>query len=103
MVLIWAVFLARYKPELRRFSAWLALLCTTASVFAGVWGLMHVDELAKRSPFDYGYEGRAWLLGAIGFLSALVWVVRSRQWCSRGTLILAGWMSLVWMLICSTL
>ncbi len=103
MVLVWAAFLRRYTEELQRFSAWPALLFTTVSAFAGVWGMMHLDELAKRAPFDYGYEGRAWLLGAIGFISALVWVIRSRQWCSWGTLIIAGWMSLVWMAICSTL
>ena len=102
MVPIWAAFLVRYRPELRRISAWLALLFTTASVFAGVWGLMHLEALRARSLLDWHYEERAWLLSTLGLISALVWVARSRQWYSWGTLLVASWTQLVWMAIFST-
>lgn len=103
MVLVWAAFFTRYRRELKRIPAWPALLFTTASAFAGVWGLIRLDELAKRSPFDYGYEGRAWMLAVIGFVSASIWVMRSRQWCSWATLVTSGWMAVIWMMICATL
>jgi hypothetical protein len=102
MVFVWLAVLVRYRPELRHLSVWLALLFTTASVFAGVWGLMHLEALRRRSLLDWHYEERAWLLDTIGFIAGLVWVTRSRRWYTWVALLAAGWMELVWLAIFST-
>ncbi len=53
------VVLTSYRCELKRIPAWPALLFTSSFAFAGVWGLLRLDELSRRSPTDYGYEGLA--------------------------------------------
>lgn len=103
MLFIFSAFLKPYKREGTGVVAWPALLFTTASTFAGVWGLINIKQLSKRAPFDYGYEARALLFGLAGVVCALVWVIYSRNWRSWGTLTVAAWMSLVWLMVCSTI
>lgn len=101
LVFIWARCLFSARSESKRVAAWPALLFTMASAFAGVWGLLHAAELSKRSAFDYGYECKAWLISLIGLIAAIVWVVRVKQWLSWATLVIAGWLNLIWMMLAS--
>jgi hypothetical protein len=103
MLFVWIGFFTRYKAELRRVIAWPALIFTSLSSWAAIWGSVHLAEMFKRSAFDFGFEQRAFWLSIFGMMASLVWVIRSRQWCSWGTLSVALWMSAVWMLACAAL
>jgi hypothetical protein len=98
-----SMVLKRYEKDLRRISSWLAITFTGLSALGGVWGLIILDKLSKRNSFDYGYESRCFLLAFIGFLSALVWVIRSRKMPSFLTLTASLWISLIWMMDLGTL
>lgn len=104
-LMIWvAVRIVRVqRKELRSPLAWPAWLFTAASTFAGILGLILLERLSKRSGFDYGYEGTAWLLGAIGFVFSIGWLAHSRSRVALTTFGVAIWMSLLWTLVCSTL
>src|SRR5438045_2211740 len=52
------IILNRYQKDCRRISSWVAITFTSLSALGGVWGFIILDQLSKRSPFDYGYEGR---------------------------------------------
>ena len=95
--------LNRYKKDRRRISSWVAITFTALSALGGVWGFIILDQLSKRSPFDYGYEGRCFLLASIGSSSALVWVIRSTKTPSLLTLATSLWISIFWMMDLATL
>ena len=103
MLLAWIGFLTLFRAELSRIFAWPALIFTTSSVWAAIWAIAHIHELAKRSSLDYGFERRVFALAFVGLIAAVIWVFRSRQWSSWGTLSVAVWMSVVFAMICSTM
>jgi hypothetical protein len=98
-----SMLLKRYENDRRFIYSWLAIGFTGLSALGGVWGLIILDQLSKRNSFDYGYEGRCFLLAFIGFLSALVWVIRSRKIPSFLTFTASLWISLIWMMDLATL
>jgi hypothetical protein len=98
-----SIVLKRYEKDRRRISCWAAIIFTGLSALGGIWGFIILDQLSKRSPLDYGYEGRCFLLAFIGFLSALVWVTRSRKMPSFLALAASLWISVIWMMDFATL
>jgi hypothetical protein len=98
-----SMVLKQYEKDRRRISSWPAITFTALSALGGFWGFIILDQLSKRSGFDYGYEARCFLLAFIGFLSALVWVIRSRKISSFLTLTASLWISLIWMMDLATL
>ncbi len=98
-----SMMLRQYEKDRRRVSSWLAITFTGLSALGGSWGFIILDQLSKRNRFDYGYEGRCFLLAFIGFLSALVWVIRSRKMPSFLTLTASLWISIIWMMDLATL
>jgi hypothetical protein len=98
-----SMVLKRYEKDRRRISSWLAIAFTGLSALGGVWGFIILDQPNKRSSFDYGYEGRCFLLAFIGFLSALVWVIRSRKMPSFLAFAASLWIGLIWMMDLATL
>lgn len=100
---VWFSLTTRYRSELKHLSAWLALAFTTGSCVFGVWGLFHLTELQRRNFFDFGFERRAASIAYVGFVSAIVWVMRSRRWSSWMTLGIATCLSLLWTGACATL
>jgi hypothetical protein len=52
-----SMVLKGYEKDRRRISSWLAITFTGLSALGGVWGFIILDQLSKRSSFDYGYEG----------------------------------------------
>ena len=98
-----SMVIKQYEKDRRRVSSWLAITFTALSALGGFWGFIILDQLSKRNSFDYGYEGRCFLLGFIGFISALVWVIRSRKMPSFLALTASLWVSLIWMMDLATL
>lgn len=96
MLLPWWAFFRRDVAERKRVVAWVALLCTSVAALAGPWALLHAAELSRRSGLDYRYEGKAWVVAAVGFISSIAWVKRSRQWRSLLTFCVAGVLILIW-------
>jgi hypothetical protein len=99
----WRRIYSRRNSDTCRVFAWLASIFTVASSIGGVWGLVIVDQLAKRTRLDYGYEGRCFGLGALGLLGAIVWVIRSRNLAAALGLIASIWITTFWMLVLETL
>lgn len=102
IALTWATTILRCRPELKRLSACTALLFTTVTCFTGAWGMLHLEELRRRSMLDWHFEERGWLLDTVGLIAALIWVSRSRNWCSWGTLAVAAFLQLAWLSIFSS-
>ncbi len=102
-VLSVTLIMRNQRLDLRRASAWLAMVFTALSAMGGLWGLIIRDQLMKRSSMDYGYEGNCLLLAFIGGISALVWVRRTRSIPSFGTLTASAWIGIFWMLVCATI
>jgi hypothetical protein len=74
----------------------LSMLCATIPAWAGVWALTHVMKMAMREPNDYTFERTCFTFAVLGAIAAVVWILRSRQVCSFGTLLSSVWMALVW-------
>jgi hypothetical protein len=94
--------LKRRTIDVRRVSAWIAVVFTFLSALGGFWGLIIRDQLTKRSQSDYGYEAGCFLLAFIGGISALVWIVRSRTISSFLTLGASAWIGVFWMMMLGT-
>jgi hypothetical protein len=101
--LVVRMVLTQYERDRLRIFSWLAITFTALSALGGFWGFIILDQLSKRNSFDYGYEGRCFLLAFIGFLFAMVWVIGSRKTSSVLTLIASFWISLIWMMDLATL
>ena len=89
---LWVLFFTRYIVDKRRTSAWLSLVFTFFSVIAALWAVIDLNELQNRSLMDTAYEDRAIAVAALGFLSALVWIVRHRNLCTVGVMLTAVWL-----------
>lgn len=92
MAALWSLFFTRYNVDRRRTSAWLALTFTSFSVIAALWAVIDLNELQNRPLMDTAYEDRAIAVAALGFLAALAWVVRHRNLCAVGVMIIAVWL-----------
>jgi hypothetical protein len=103
LALVVRMVLKQYDKDRLRIFSWLTIIFTGLSALGGFWGFIILDQLSKRNSFDYGYEGRCFLLAFIGFLCALVWVIGSRKTSSVLTLIASLWISLIWMMDLATL
>jgi hypothetical protein len=72
----------------------------------GVYGLIKIDELLKRSYFDYAFERRARDVAAIGAVTAIAYLLIARKhrnfydWIPLATSLS---MLAVWTAICATL
>jgi len=64
MLLAWIGFLTLFRAELSRIFAWPALIFTTSSVWAAIWAIAHIHELAKGLLWimDSSAEFSPWLL-----------------------------------------
>lgn len=98
VAILWAVFLLRYRGETKRTSAWAALSFASLSGIAALWAVTHLGALWQRSITDQRYEGWAWFFAVAGCGAALVWIVRSRNLCAIGTLLVTSWLSFIWSL-----
>jgi hypothetical protein len=103
MLIAWLIFLAGYRKEMSRVAAWPALLLTSASCWSGLWALFHLESMWKRASMDYGFEARGFLLGVIGGIAAIVWLRKSRQYCSVASLLCAVWSGFFFMCMLSTM
>ncbi len=99
MLFLWTAFLTRFRGERKLWPAWLAMTGATLPSLMGDWALTHVVWMARRAPTDYKLEKVAMTLGLIGAASAVVWLIRSRHFCSWGALAVAVWISGVWIVI----
>ena len=98
------VYLWRKNPsELRRFSAWAAIISGFISPIIGLWGLAHLSQLRLRDYFDFGFERRAGNFADIAVLLALVWLVLSRRWYAAVTFVVSLAIAIFWILDLSTL
>ena len=97
------LFFRKYETGRCRIVAWFAITFAALSALGGLWGLVVIAQLSKRSPFDYGYEGRCFILGVVGLLAVFVWVVLSRKLPAFLTLTASLWIAIFWMLDLATL
>jgi hypothetical protein len=96
LALLWAAFLFWRKPDRARRSAWLAMVCTSLSGIAALWGAANLATLWKRPMTDMAYERRGYFLAMAGFVAALVWFIRSRNPCAVGAMLVALWLSFIY-------
>jgi hypothetical protein len=83
-----------------------AALIGAISPSMGIYGLIKINELMKRSYFDYAFEGRAGDFAAVGLvaaIAALLIVRKYRMLYDWAPLVASLWMLLVWTAICATL
>lgn len=91
------------RSELRRISAWAAIISGFLSPIFGLWGLAHIDKLWTRSALDYGFETGALLVSVVAALLAFAWFIKSRRWYSIVVFIVSTAMFVLWMMICATI
>jgi hypothetical protein len=92
----WRRIYKRQGQDKHRISAWLGSIFTVASAMSGLWGLVIIDQLAKRSRLDYGYERHCFDLALLGFIGSLIWFIRSRNLSSTLTLVASLWITIFW-------
>ncbi len=72
----------------------------------GIFGLIELKQMIRRSPLDYGFERRSLMFGLIGVAMGMVCVIANRKdrklrdWIP---LAISLWITIVWSLICTTL
>lgn len=99
MLVVWAVYFTVNRARNKEIALWISLLAmasATIPAFAGVYALTHVYTMASRGPTDFTFERVSMVFGLLGAVTGIVWVIRSRRFCSWSTLAVSVWMSLVW-------
>ncbi len=99
MLLVWLLFFTLYRSrrgEVPGYISILGMACASIPAWAGVWALLHVMKMAMRDPNDYTFEHVCFGVALLGAIASVVWVLRSKQICSFGTLLSSVWMALVW-------
>ncbi len=94
------------RPQIVRIVTSCATVVSAISPSMGIYGLLKLDELAKRRPFDYGFEGLAWLFAVVGVIAAIFGLLVLRKSCKFfdwTPLAVSVWMFVVWAAVCSTL
>ena len=99
----WLRIYRRRDLDWHRISAWWGSIFTAASAMGGIWGLIIIDQLAKRNRFDYRYEGRCFELAFLGLLGTLIWLIRSRNLASTLTVAASLWITVIWIVDLETL
>jgi hypothetical protein len=95
LILVWL----KNRSELKRITAWAAILSGFISPIIGLWGLAHIDRLSSRKAFDYGFEENAWLISILAAILAFTWFIRSRQRYSFVVFMTACLSFVVWLMI----
>jgi uncharacterized membrane protein len=96
MLFFWTAFLTRNRDQMKNRAAWVALFGATYPALAGVYALTHVYKMAARVSTDYRFEKTALGFAILAVIAVIVWLRRSRQFSSWGTLAVAIWMGIVW-------
>jgi hypothetical protein len=94
------------RPKIVRIGTLCATVVSAISPSMGLYGLVKLDELAKRSQLDYGFEGLAWLFAVLGVIAAIFCLLVIRKGCKLFDwipLAVSVWMFVVWAAVCSTL
>jgi hypothetical protein len=93
---IFVYLLLRKHSELRRISAWAAILSGLAAPIVALWGLTHINPWGVSIAFQPGFEKKAWLISIAAALFGLAWFIKSRRWYATAVFVISLLIAVFW-------